>query len=87
MLRERTRYPGGGDSGWRDPGTTQTTSSGPTQLVVREENLNAGQNNNSGNSKNRTGSDDGKKDKDKENNGGGENSNHSSGCNCGGHNK
>jgi hypothetical protein len=80
VLRERTRYPGGGDSGWQEPGANQqTASSGATQLETREENLNAGQNNNSGNSKNRTGSDDGKKDKDKENNNGGGNNSSGSG--------
>ena len=54
---------------------------GSTSMTVIEEDLNAGQNNNSGNTKNRTGSDDGKKDKDKQpnNSGGGNSSNHSGG--------
>ena len=80
----RTRYPGGpADPPWDDANQPQpTASSGATQLDVLEEDLNAGQNNNSGNTKNRTGSDDGKKDKDKQDNngdGGGNSNNHSSG--------
>ena len=69
------------------PYTPPTASSGATQLEVREENLNAGQKNNPSNTKNRTGSDDGKKDKDKQpsSSGSGSSNNHSSGCNCGGH--
>ena len=79
----RTRYPGGpADPPWDDANQPQpTASSGATQLDVLEEDLNAGQNNNSGNTKNRTGSDDGKKDKDKQDNngdGGGNSNNHNS---------
>jgi hypothetical protein len=79
----RTRYPGGpADPPWEDANAAQpaASSGGATQLEVNEQDLNAGQNN-SGNTKNRTGSDDGKKDKDKQpnNSGGNGNSNSNSG--------
>ena len=85
----RTRVPGGpADPPWQDANQPQSTasSSGATQLEVVEEDLSAGQNNNQGNTKNRTGSDDGKKDKDKQDNGGGGNGN-SNNNSSGGHHK
>jgi hypothetical protein len=66
-----------------DTGTvivSKTDGDGSTTLTVIEQDLNAGQNNNQGNSKNRTGNDGGKKDNTAgNNNSGGNNSNHSSG--------
>jgi hypothetical protein len=57
---------------------------GSTSMTVTEENLNAGQNNNSGNTKNRTGSDDGKKDEKNNNQ---KNDSGSGNSNGGGHHK